>query len=268
MTADELRAEIVRLGPWHHDVEVAPGVRTGEITRSITYDPAFGEPTIIQPERRIAQLVEEVFPEGLAGRSFLDCACNAGGYLFAAVRNGAGRSFGFDVRDHWIRQARFLAGHLASDAIEFDTRDLAALPELGLERFDVTLFNGIFYHLPDPVGGLRIAADLTNELLIVNTDCKPSKTDTLVLNRESTTEVMSGVHRLAWLPSSERVLQDILQWCGFPHTRLRFLRRATGDRYRMEILAARSADTFAQYDTYRAARSEGPARRWLRRLFG
>ena len=47
-----------------------------------------------------------------------------------------------------------------SEDIDFEVPRLYDLPERELEPFDITLFNGIFYHLPEPVGGLRIAADL------------------------------------------------------------------------------------------------------------
>ncbi len=247
-------------------MEVAPGVWTGEVSRGTVYPPEFGTPTVIRPERRIAALVHEVYPEGLAGRSILDCACNAGGYLFAAARAGAGRSFGFDAREHWIRQARFLSRHLPSDNIEFETRELASLPTLGLEPFDITLFMGIFYHLPDPMTGLRMAADLTKELIIVNTAYVPAKADVLVLNPESTTEVMSGVNGLAWLPGSARVLREILRWCGFPYARLRFSGPGTSAFHRMEMLGARNESTFRHYDTMFPQRKAPWYRRAIRRV--
>ena len=49
------------------------------------------------------------------------------------------KCFGFDVRDHWIKQARFLAQHLPSDNIEFATYDLGSLPERRVGQFDITL---------------------------------------------------------------------------------------------------------------------------------
>jgi tRNA (mo5U34)-methyltransferase len=267
MNAQEIRAKIVQLGPWHHDVEVVPGVRTGEPAPPGAYPPELGIPTVITPERGMAWLVAEVYPGGLAGRSFLDCPCNAGGYLFAATRLGAGRCFGFDVRKHWIDQARFLSEHLPSGNIEFATLDLAALAGLNLGTFDVTLFNGIFYHLPDPVAGLRTAADHTSELLVVNTATLEGAGDSLVINRESETEVMSGVHGLAWLPTSYRVVRDILEWCGFPHTRVRIQRKAAKNRGRIEITAAREKETFKNYDAWRAQRESPRRLEWVRRLF-
>lgn len=264
----ELRAEILRLGPWHHDFEVAPGIRTGAPVPPGTYPSDVGTPSVISTDGW-AQLLAAVYPEGVAGRSMLDCACNAGGFLFTAASIGAGRSFGFDAREHWIEQARFLARHLPSEHIQFAVHDLMTLPALGLEPFDVTLFSGILYHLPDPVAGLRIAADHTRELLIVNTDVLPAKIDGLVLNLESVSEVMSGVHHLAWLPTSARVLHEMLAWCGFPHTRVIFNRAMPYKRQRIGIMGARNERTFAHWDTLAGA--DGRPRSWkarLRRLVG
>jgi tRNA (mo5U34)-methyltransferase len=267
MNRDDMRAEIVRLGPWHQDIEVSPGIRTGQPVPPGTYSAELGVPTVIRPERNLDSIVSQVYPGGLSGRSILDCACNAGGYLFAGARLGAGRSVGFDVRDHWIRQARFLAEHLPSENIRFFTSDLMALPDLQLGRFDVTMFIGIFYHLPDPVTGLRIAADHTKELLVLNTTMLSGRGDALVINPESTTLLMSGVHNLAWIPSGERVLREILQWCGFPHTRVHFKSAMDGKHQRIQILAARESETFSHYDALHAG-AESRWTKWWRRLIG
>jgi SAM-dependent methyltransferase len=267
-----MRAEIRRLGPWHHDVEVVPGIRTGEVTKGIVYPPSFGRVSVIQPELWMSDLVKDVFPQGLEGRSILDCACNGGGYLFEAARRGMDRGFGFDVRDHWINQARFLAQHAPDANLQFATADVNTLPELKLDSFDITLFMGLFYHLPDPMTSLRIAADRTTELLVLNTAIRPGGGDALALKPESTTNVMSGVHRLAWVPTSDAVLREILGWCGFPHTRVtRYEQRKSGLSDRVEIFAAREASTFAHFDTRRqevrvAPRSGRLARAWRRVL--
>jgi tRNA (mo5U34)-methyltransferase len=261
-TAEELRAEIRRLGPWHQDLEIAPGVRTGERAPNDPPDPlGVGSPGLLNPAFVLESLMQDVFPNGFEGRSVLDCGCNAGGYLFAARQKGAGRCFGFDVREHWLEQARFLARHLPHDGIEFAQLDLLALRERKLEPFDVTFFFGLFYHLPDPVAGLRIAADLTRELLVLNTAADPKlKGHALTLSLESETALMSGVHRLAWLPTSPRVLVEILRWCGFPHTRVHYVSRRKVYP-RIQVLAARDKGTFAHYDR---TRSVQPAPLWKR----
>lgn len=248
---NSLRDEIRSLAPWHYDIELAPGVRTGERLPPGSWPAELGTPAVFDPSRTINAIVDSVYGGDLEGRTILDCACNAGGYLFAATQRGAGHCFGFDVREHWINQARFLQRHLPGGNIDFEVRDLLTLRERGLPQFDITLFMGIFYHLPDPMTGLRIAADHTRELLVLNTAMVPQRRDALVLNHEGVKPVMSGVHRLAWMPTSENVLRAILEWCGFPHARVFWYRRRDLWNGRIQIIAARDAKTFERYDAGR-----------------
>lgn len=260
-----LRDEIIRLGPWGYDVEVADGVRTtawldapaDDHLRSTGPIPmvarrAAGRDPLAEElgEERFKSLLGGVYPDGLAGRRVLDCACNCGVYLLWAKELGAGESLGFDVREHWVEQARFLSEHRGlRDGVQFEVRDLYDLPSRSLEPFDVTLFKGILYHLPDPVTGLRIAADRTRELLVLNTAVVDGQPNALVANPESAEDFMSGVHGLAWLPTGPEVLRTMLAWCGFPHTRMTLDRAASpGLRRRIEILAARDEEVLARYD--------------------
>jgi SAM-dependent methyltransferase len=257
---DRLKDEIRSLGPWHHDVTIAEGIRTGDPALAPAASPEHGTVSITDPFQLLGEIVPALFEHGMAGRSFLDCGCNAGGYVFAATALGAHRAYGFDARQHWIDQAHFLMRHLPSDGARFGCHTLAELPGLALEPFDVTLFSGLFYHLPDPVAGLRIAADMTRDLLIVNTATRPGPGHALVLNIESDELVMSGVDRLAWMPTGPGVVEAILRWCGFPHTRLVF-HRATDDGGRLIILAARRAAMFDRMRTFDAPRHLGLAGR-------
>lgn len=251
MEAASVKQEIARLGPWLHDIEVSPGVRTGAVPGSIDPDKEVNQS--YSPDLNLEHLVDSVFGGRLDGRSFLDCGCNAGGHAFAAARLGAGRSLAFDARQHWLDQAAFLARFQDAPQLEFRRLTLADLPALQLEPFDVTLFSGLFYHLPDPVAGLRNAADLTRELLIVNTSVRPRRHRGLELSWESPTIALSGVDGLAWLPTGWEVMSDILAWCGFPHVRIDLYwtpGRPRGWR-RLQMLAARSEETFAHYDQVR-----------------
>ena len=106
--SSELKEEIIRLGPWHLDVQVTP-----ELSSSTFLDAPEGtygsdQISFINPRDPWQRMMKTIYPDGLEGRSFLDCACNCGGYSFWTKELGAGFCLGFDVREHWIRQAEFL----------------------------------------------------------------------------------------------------------------------------------------------------------------
>ena len=269
MNHESLRHQIEALAPWHHDIELAPGITTMNLRSATEEDARFVEH--YSPDLMMSRIFDAVYPEGLAGRSFLDCACNSGAHSIAAAKAGAGRVFGFDARQHWIDQAEFLARTLNFPNVSFSRLELRDLPAVQSEPFDITLFAGIFYHLPDPVAGLRIAADLTRELLIVNTSVIPRRGKGLVLSRESDTHVLSGVDGLAWLPTGPAVMQDILAWCGFPHSRIDLYWSQPGTRgwKRLQIIAARDRDVLSAYDIAKPHAMKPPtlARRVGRRIY-
>ncbi|GMU55146.1 MAG: hypothetical protein AMXMBFR33_42920 [Candidatus Xenobia bacterium] len=223
---------------------------------------------MVRDETNFKGLMQAIYPGGLAGKSFLDSACNCGAYSFWMADLGATRTFGFDARDKWIDQANFLKSHRAgfSEGCQFQVSDLYALPRLGLSPFDITLFKGIFYHLPDPIGGLRLVADLTRELLIVGTATRLSITPGLVLANENVQHLMSGIHGTNWFPTSPRVVQRLLMDMGFKEFRTTFWHKlprwkSTGNRGllhycknllkatgRTEVLAARTPGFFEHLD--------------------
>jgi hypothetical protein len=155
-------------------------------------------------------------------------------------------SFGFDVRDHWIEQARFLKQHFgkSDEQLRFEVCDLLDVDErLGNERFDICLFKGIFYHLPDPIAALKRVADRTDEVLILDTEVARGHEDGfLKLVSENVDNPMSGVHHLAWQPTGPIVLARILEWLGF-HAGVVPWRQDTSGRAsgRIRIVGARDA---------------------------
>jgi tRNA (mo5U34)-methyltransferase len=256
----DLREQIIRLGPWHLDVQVTPDVSTRVSFEALnaTYPASAGQVSFISPRKRFLDVMRSIYPLGLQGRSVMDCACNCGGYLFWAKEFGAGDCLGFDVREHWIDQARFLAAHRteASDRIRFDVCDLYDLPKTARKPSDITIFKGIFYHLPDPITGLKIAADLTRELFILNTATRLGLPDgMLAVAAESPEPLMSGVYGLNWFPTGPQVLEHILKWMGFAETRL-VLYNEKGESNptngRVEIIASRTKGFFANFDAERA----------------
>jgi tRNA (mo5U34)-methyltransferase len=256
LTEAELRAEVIRLRPWHIDIEITPEVSTAAFLEAPS-EPSTEDAAGIafhNPREGFLRRLHRVFPNGLEGRSVLDCACNCGAYLFYAKEAGAGRCLGFDLREHWIEQARFLAEHRErpTDDMRFEVCDLYDLPALEPGRFDLTLFLGIFYHLPDPITGLKLAADITDEVLIVNTATKAGFPDGhLLAEQESPTKLMSGKYGLSWLPTGPEVIVRILEWLGFAEARCSVWRHAPRQRHdldRVEVIAARTPGFLSAWD--------------------
>lgn len=246
-TREELVEQIKALGPWHHDIELFDGFGTGEVFSPTGKLPASENDgvTLISPHNRFKRRIDSLYPDGMAGKTFLDCACNAGAYCFWARERDAARSLGFDVREHWIDQANFLLKNrkgFPSDRLEFHVMDLYDVPKHDFGQFDMTYFSGIFYHLPDPITGLKIAADMTTDVLVLNTAMMIDKSNPrgLTMARESTEVVMSGVHQLAWFPNGRETLIDILKWLGFESmTVTLFQSNNEAKRSRIEIIAGR-----------------------------
>jgi tRNA (mo5U34)-methyltransferase len=255
-SVDELSRQVKRLAPWHHDIELTTDLSTGRVfSESGTLTQAENEGvSLISPRRRFFARMKRLFPDGLSGQHFLDCACNAGAYCFWARELDAARIVGFDVREHWINQAKFVQQHRTFapvDRIEFHVKDLYDVPRLELRPFDLTYFSGIFYHLPDPITGLKIAADLTRDILILNTAMMPNPDNPrgMTMARESRTLVMSGVHELAWFPNGPETLRDILLWAGFKEQKISMHNiKKDVPRSRIEIIAARERGRLEEFE--------------------
>jgi tRNA (mo5U34)-methyltransferase len=257
---ERLRSELIALGPWHHDIRVTPELSTGiwkEYSTNETRSRSFGGMSIFRPADAVHEIIQSLFgSSGLEGRSVLDCGCNAGGFAFAARELGASQVVGFDAREHWLRQAEWLLKNRSpypSDRIVFRTAELLEVPSLSLGQFDVTFFMGMFYHLADPAGGLKLIANMTRELLIVGTATRNFyPKDCLALYEEDPVHHLSGLETVNWLPTGPDIIVKLLRWAGFACTRVRLQQtRVYGQPENighLEILAAREASAFAHYD--------------------
>ena len=245
---EDLIKRIQALGPWHMNIQLNDQSNTGQVFNedgSIYDRPSNKGVSLLQLRDAFLNQVDAIYPNGLTGKRFLDSACNAGGYCFWTRERDVKAAFGFDVREHWIRQARFVKNHRVvapTDRISFTVSDLYDVPSRNLAPFDVTMFKGIFYHLPDPITGLKIAADLTKEVMFFNTSTTWDEEDgSMKSGWESTENVMSGVHGLKWYPTGPRVCADMLKWCGFVEMKLMFYKQQYDQPQlgRTEIIASK-----------------------------
>jgi tRNA (mo5U34)-methyltransferase len=250
MNETQLREAIAALGPWAVDVEVTPGVTTA----------GSGSAAAIAPRDNFIGKLTQIFPDGLAGRSFLDVGTDCGAYAFFAKEAGAGRVYGFDSDARAIDQAWFLQEHRTvgpTDDMTFAAHDVDDLPNRDLGEFDVTRFSKVFHKLQDPLAGLRLAADRTRELMIVNTSTRTHADGQEMPDgylRLLTPGGASGGRQLAWYPTGPNVIRRLLEWCGFPETRILWLRK-DDDRGvgQLGVCGARSAELLASFDEARAA---------------
>lgn len=225
MNIEKLKKRLIQLHPWHMKIDICDGLSTAYTSEIPESDlPAFdGFVSFeVKKEREFKDLMSSIYRDGMNGKTFLDCGCNCGAYCFWAKDLGCKKAFGFDIRDHWIKQANFLRKHMTADTkgVSFKKLDLYDFPKWNRSPFDVTYFRGIFYHLPDPVAGLKIAAEATRELLYLDTATmeyyQPEDfSGGLMASYEGTNSPMSGTYGLNWYPTGHKVLRHILSWLGF-----------------------------------------------------
>jgi SAM-dependent methyltransferase len=236
---------LVHVTPWHFEIEILPSVWTHTFNKDKYEEKHKHKVRTVNPDD-LRKLFKRYYPQGLKGKTFLDVGCNAGGYCFLAHELGADHSYGFDVRDHWIDQANFVREVKYPNAsnIKIEVADLKAFTSN--TQFDITLFKGVFYHLPDPIHDLLTLCRATRELIILDTATADDVPENCLRPiQESPTRVMSGVDGLAWLPGGPAAVAPILSYAGFPH--MRTLRWVHGkdrgrDRGRMRVVAARNKE--------------------------
>jgi SAM-dependent methyltransferase len=157
---EESIADKVEKYPWFHSIDLGHGIVT----------PGTGKSLAIHA----AESAAFFDPIKMEGATIIDIGAWNGFYSFEAKRRGASRVL---ATDHFTWNHEVFRGRetfdLACSALGLDVEALDIdVPELCPEKvgtFDVVLFLGVFYHLFDPIDGLRRAASLTNEVLVVET---------------------------------------------------------------------------------------------------
>lgn len=227
MSKAELEAEIERLAPFHHKLELPHGLSTflpGKMRREIE-------------KTRVSNLIKHAFPPlldacggSLEGKRVLDVACNCGGFSFAAAEQGAEHVLGFDVVDHYLEQAALIQRANAAERVEFRKLDIEKLDPNDIGHFDVTFCFGILYHLENPVLAMKKLADVSSDIMLVDTTVmKDNLLERLrkrplwamnfpaAANRDSedsSTSLWRAEQRVQFKPNVEGVVQ-LLKFLGF-----------------------------------------------------
>ncbi|MGD2114071.1 MAG: DUF1698 domain-containing protein [Acidobacteriota bacterium] len=224
---DELLAEVRRLSPFYHAVELPHGVRT--------HDPALARRAVERTRvedlaKYLRPLLRETFGESLAGRRVLDAACNCGGFSVEAARLGAERVLGIDVVERYLEQARFIRRSLALED-RWELRNLAVedlCPE-EVGRVDVTFLFDVLYHFENPVLAMDRLSAVTERMIVVETRITRRRIDAPVWimnflppadpdGRDASTSLWRERRRVQFCPNPRAVI-ELLQHAGFSDAR-------------------------------------------------
>jgi tRNA (mo5U34)-methyltransferase len=217
MTHEEILAELHRLAPWFHRIDLGDGIFTK--TESV-----MGEP--VDHPRESWEVIGRCLPDDLRGKSVLDVGCNGGFYCVEAKRRGAGRVLGVDGQRQHVRQALFVRKVLGLD-LEFRRFSVYDLKPENVGRFDITLALGLVYHLKHLVFALERLFDVTNELLIIESAIiPPEKTPESFVQPLGSVQQM--LHPLFYADNPPDAKEQVFNWFLPSAAALEALLRNTG----------------------------------------
>ena len=176
--------------------------------------------------------IEQQFGSDWADLSCLDIACHQGWYAYELARRGMGDVLGVDARNENLSQARIIqeAGNL--EQLSFRTMDINDAVDDDLRPRDIVLMLGLIYHLEDPIGAMRRAAQLARRMLLIETQVmnfdvtagidwgSHSSVKTIegvfgLIDESGGSNTETGVTGLALVPSRNGLVW-LLQKAGFP----------------------------------------------------
>src|SRR5882672_10265444 len=201
MTHEEILAELKRLEPWFHRIDLGHGLYTK--TESV-----MGEP--VDHPLGPWQTIQKLLPSDLSGKTLLDVGCNAGFYAFETKRRGAKRVLGVDGQRQHVRQGLFVRQALGLD-VEFRRLNVYELSPRTVGQFDITLALGLLYHLKHPILALENLYRVTKELLVIETAIMPPK-QTPKSFTYSFGATKTVLHPLAYVENPADAKEQVFNW--------------------------------------------------------
>ncbi len=163
----------------------------------------------------ISATVAELLGEELKSASVLDVACNCGVFSLDLADRGAAHVTGFDLIEHNIEQARFLADTFGFSNVQFSVANIKDLRESG--TFDVVLNLGLMYLLSTPFEVLRRCFELTEQFCVIDTICHTEPLAAYhVVPRQNSISGLEGDVAFQLQPTYRAVV-DTIRLAGFEH---------------------------------------------------
>lgn len=208
MTREEILRAVEKIR-WFHSIDLGDGIVTPGVKGMV---PGRTGHQFMELELAALRLPP------MDGKSVLDVGTRDGYYAFACERLGAREVTTIDDwasskvwRDDGFRLAREVLGSRvvgrSQSLYDLDPRK---------EGFDVTLFLGIIYHLRYPMWGLQKVADVTRELLVLEShyDFQNPETDTVPTLRFLPGAELNNDPTNWWSPSA-LALKQMMAAVGF-----------------------------------------------------
>lgn len=164
----------------------------------------YGESSGIPRLNKRHRFLVKPYEAEIAGSSVLDLASHDGRWSYALSSAGAREVVGVEARQELIDQFASYPPGPEKDRISFLQGDVyEVLPRLVAEgrRFDVVAVFGLFYHVMDHYGLLKLIHRLQPRLVIIDSEFYLNEEPVIRLLRESTDRIL---HSIAHIPGQTR----------------------------------------------------------------
>lgn len=215
MTKEEIQAGLKKHGPFSYVIDLPYGLKTPVSTSYKPNDIPF---------IRVNSFVNYAFPSilkacgNLEKKLILDIGCNCGHFSFEIAKKNVGMIIGIDTYAKYIDQAFFLR-EVFNDQYNSESKVDFILTDIEDPTFippsDITFCFGLLYHFTNPVKVMQYIANLTKDILIVDTD---------IFSNSNKSKWIMKIRKVPWyekevcemLPT-ELAVTDLLKFIGFPN---------------------------------------------------
>jgi tRNA (mo5U34)-methyltransferase len=194
MTLDEARTLVASVSHWHQAFEIYPGLVT----------PGTYNPTFLLDKTRLAA--------DLRGLRVLDIGTSDGFFALRLARRGA-EVVAIDYRgkqDHGY----YVMERLNPVQIAYHKMNVYELANKQLGQFDIVLFLGVLYHLPDMIRALHMIRQCCRDTLFVETHSENDFCRDIAAARYYKGSTLANDRTNFWAPNRLCVL-DMLHDTGF-----------------------------------------------------
>ena len=188
MDAHEVSRLIATIPHWHHQIELAPGIITPG-----SYDPRF--------------LIDKLsLPSVLSGVRVLDIGPSDGYFSMQLALRGAEVT----AIDYRAKGAHGFGIMELVTGLSFDYRQMNVydVPSASLGTFNIILFLGVLYHLPDMIRALDAISELlaADGKIFIETEHEPDWCPGMAAARYYESASLAGDYTNFWAPDRECVV--------------------------------------------------------------